>query len=145
MQVILGIGSNCNAAANISAAKACLEALLPGIQFSRIWQFPAAQGGNVPPYANLAAIANTRLSQEELKQQLRRIEDSLARDRNTPDIVTIDLDILALGNLIVPELHIPSPELLTRSFFLLPAAKLLPHFVPPDSRLSLAQAAARDL
>ncbi len=126
MQVILGLGSNCNAAANIAAAKTRLEALLPGIQFSRTWQFPAAQGGNVPPYANLAAIADTSLSREELKQQLRRIEDSLARDRNTPDIVTIDLDILAFGNT-------PSPTLLSCNYCLLPAAEIAPSFRPDGS------------
>ncbi|MBR0459396.1 MAG: 2-amino-4-hydroxy-6-hydroxymethyldihydropteridine diphosphokinase [Victivallales bacterium] len=118
MQVLLGIGSNCNADENIAAAKERLAVLLPGIQFSRVWQFPAAQGGNVPPYSNLAALANTSLSQDELKQQLRCIEAELARNRDTPDSVTIDLDLLAFGNT-------RSPDLLACDYCRLPASELL--------------------
>ena len=134
MQILLGIGSNQHAEENIVAAMRRLEALLPGVRFSCARIFPSAQGGDVPPYTNLAAVAETELTQAELKQHLRVIEAELGRDRNTPNCVAIDLDILAYGNT-------SDPDLVACEYCLLPASEVAPEFRPEGSSRTLRELA----
>ena len=135
MRLLLGIGSNQDAEKHLRLAKERLALLLPGIRFSRTYVFAATQGPQVPAYHNLAAIAETSLERAPLKTALRALEEDLGRNRNTPDTVAIDLDILALGDEV-------SPALCAHDYCLSPAAEVAPALRPPGHSQTLAELAA---
>ena len=69
---------------------------------------------------------------------MRCIEARLGRDRSTPAIVAIDLDLLLYGEIIDATLKLPSPDLIERPFCLQPAATLAPEVIHPILGVSLA-------
>lgn len=147
----IGLGSNLgdslqnlNAAAQALAAHPAASALKP----SPVFVTPALLPDNAPPgwnvpYRNAVLALNWSDTPQALLQALKQIETRLGRQpapRWAPRL--IDLDIILFGNetLHAPELQIPHPGLLQRSFVLDPLLHLAPNHRLPNGQTILTQA-----
>src|SRR5437870_1118896 len=93
-----------------------------------------------PNFLNAVAQIDTELTARQLLWNLLLIEKRLGRVRTQRyGPRTIDLDLLLYGNLIVeePDLRVPHPELVHRSFVLVPLVELDPILVHPATGESL--------
>jgi len=90
-----------------------------------------------PNFLNAVALIDTELTPRQLLWNLLLIEKRLGRVRTQQrwGPRTIDLDLLLYGNLVIdePDLKIPHPELLRRSFVLVPLVELDPLLTHPVS------------
>lgn len=87
-----------------------------------------------PNFLNAVAEIETGMSARQLLWNLQLIEKRLGRVRTQRwGPRTIDLDLLLLGGEIIdePDLKVPHPELLHRSFVLVPLVELDPLLVHP--------------
>ena len=140
--LLISLGTNCGGPGILREA---IDALRE--TFGEVTATPTEETapleGTGPRYFNCVAMAHTMLAPLEVKQCLRGIEAKLGRDRSTPAIVAIDLDLLLYGNLVDASLKLPSPDLVERSFCLQPAAELAPDFIHPTLRISLNELAKK--
>ena len=100
-----------------------------------------------PRFLNGAAQIETSLSPRALLELLLRIEQSLGRVREERwGPRTVDLDLLAYGDLTVdePGLRVPHPRLHERRFALEPLAELDPELIVPGLGSVSAALAALD-
>lgn len=84
-----------------------------------------------PPFINCAIAVETALSPRALLDRALNVERALGRDRAQEQRWgprTIDIDLLAYGDLAVdePGLTLPHPRLLERAFVLVPLAEIVP-------------------
>ncbi|MBR4674550.1 MAG: 2-amino-4-hydroxy-6-hydroxymethyldihydropteridine diphosphokinase [Victivallales bacterium] len=135
--LLISLGTNSGGPGRLAEAIDALRKLFGEVTATPPEETPPLDGTG-PNYFNCVAMAHTILSPLEVKQYLRHIESSLGRDRSTPDVVAIDLDLLLYGNLVDASFKLPSPDLVERSFCLLPAVKLAPDFIHPTLGYSLA-------
>lgn len=92
-------------------------------------------------YLNSAVLVETRLSPEELLNELQRIECDLGRIREVPwGPRPIDLDVIWYGDWVVEtsRLTLPHPACWYRRFVLEPLAEICPDWRHPDKRLTVA-------
>jgi 2-amino-4-hydroxy-6-hydroxymethyldihydropteridine diphosphokinase len=85
-------------------------------------------------FLNAVAQLETELAPRQLLWNLLLIERRLGRVRTRPwGPRTIDLDLLLFGGVLVdePDLKVPHPELIRRSFVLVPLVELDPLLVHP--------------
>lgn len=136
--LLLGLGSNSNAEYNIESAMRKLQTIFGCVVFTQPMR-TAPISGKGPAYLNAVASVQTDLSADEIKKQLKKIEEEQGRNKKTPEIVSIDIDILALGQQIIPEMNIPSDDLVSRKFCLFPAAAIAPDFIHPTMGKNLLQ------
>jgi 2-amino-4-hydroxy-6-hydroxymethyldihydropteridine diphosphokinase len=97
------------------------------------------------PYYNLAAVVETELSPNSLKDRvLKDIENQLGRVRPSHN-VTIDIDIVLFNNerLQVGKREIPDPAIYEHAYLALPLADVAPDYVHPLTGESLRDIAAR--
>jgi len=96
-RVILLLGSNADAQANLTAAVAAISLQFPVIAVSARHQSPPANLADAEPYWNQAVLVMSSLAREPMKLHLRAIEESLGRIRPALDarICPIDIDALA--------------------------------------------------
>ncbi len=140
VQTIIAIGSNVEKERYLPEAIRLLRRhrRIEVRDVSRFFE-SAAVGG--PPDAgeffNAAVIACTDLTPEELRSELRYLEDVLGRvrteDRNAPR--TIDLDIAYYGDVVAEfaDWQLPDPEAATSPHIAIPIADVAPSFVDPVS------------
>lgn len=98
--------------------------------------------GKTFPYLNAAILVATRLSAEEVLDQLQGIENELGRKRSTANAPrTIDLDILFYGRQVIENsrLVVPHPHLADRRFVLEPLFDIDPAHVHPTIGLTTRQ------
>lgn len=140
----IGAGSNMgDRRKNLSAA---LEAMdrsreIKLLKTSSVSNTKPVDNPNQPDFLNQVVSIDTSLSPHELLSELQRIENAMGRKRITwkgPRI--IDLDILLYGGIILksPDLTIPHPELLNRSFLIHQIMEIDPDTVDPTSRRFLS-------
>lgn len=133
-RVVIALGSNLgDRAGNLRAALAALEQEHIRVTgWSSIWE-TAPVPADQPAFLNAVLAAETRLSPDELLKVLKRIEHRLGRrpERHWGPR-PIDLDILFYGSQRVerPDLKVPHPLILDRSFVLAPLAEVLPGELP---------------
>lgn len=135
--LLISLGTNSGGPGKLTEAIDALRQLF-GEVVATSPEDTAPLDGTGPNYFNCVALAQTTLSPLEVKQCLRNIEAHLGRNRSTPDIVAIDLDLLLYGNLVDASLKLPSPDLTERAFCLQPAAQLAPDLIHPTFGISLA-------
>ena len=141
-ELFVGIGSNQNAAVNVRAAVAGLQALLGPLQLSSVYESEAV-GFTGPPFLNLVAHATTELTLDAVVAGLRAIETALGRRRAAAaeaSCHSADLDLLLYDRLCVEvPVVLPRPEILTNAFVLWPLAELAPELRHPRDGRSYAE------
>lgn len=121
--------------ANLKAAKDAMALHCgPVIKESAIYETAAWGLEDQPAFLNQAVLLETRLSAEQLLDQLLQIERSLGRIRNEkygPRL--IDIDILLFNDAVIeqPGLKVPHPRLPHRRFALQCLAEISPGLVHP--------------
>ena len=137
--VFLGLGSNVERESHLLAGLEALEALLPGLRCSPVFESEAV-GIKSGPFFNLVAAAQTELSLAELDHQLKRIEAENGRYAAQRKGLPLDIDILLYGsNVGVFEgLVLPREEILRNAFVLWPLALLEPERMHPGVGRSFA-------
>lgn len=97
-------------------------------------------GSSGPDYLNSTALIRTRLSRDQIKQEIiSDIENRLGRIRSADKFMdrTIDLDILIYGNQVLDY------EIWSQAHLAVPASELLPGFLNHETGETLQQAAER--
>ncbi len=138
----LGLGSNVNAKANISAGISNLRVTFSHVVISPIYRSRAV-GFEGNDFINLVARIETRLCPLDLKHYLNDLEDHHGRARDVPKFSdrTLDIDILLYDDLwlLSPVLQIPRHEILTAAYVLKPLAELAPKLVHPACRRTIGE------
>lgn len=139
--VCLGLGSNVEAESNIRSGIDALHSEFGVVELSPVYRTPA-QGFAGEDFINLAARIETNMGPLALKRWLHELEDRHGRRRNVPRFSnrTLDIDILLYGNLWLnsPELEIPRDEIQTAAHVLKPLADLVPDWVHPAEKRTIA-------
>lgn len=139
MRAFIGLGSNLGEREdNIRAA---LEAIaeLPDTDLVRVSSlYDTEPVGEVdqPNFLNAAAMVDTELDPRTLLWNLMLIEKRLGRVRTQRwGPRTIDLDLLLYGDESIEDddLRVPHPEIIRRSFVLVPLVELEPRLVHPGT------------
>ena len=143
-QAIISLGSNIAPRhERLAAAREALRAV-PGIRGVVCSSIVETEPVDVPApfqdclFLNQIMVCETELEPYALLHALQAIETRLGRVRgpvrNVPR--TIDLDLIALGDVVMNELALtlPHPRARERAFVLGPLAEILPGFVWPDTR-----------
>ncbi|MDR2105679.1 MAG: 2-amino-4-hydroxy-6-hydroxymethyldihydropteridine diphosphokinase [Deferribacteraceae bacterium] len=95
-----------------------------------------------PDYLNMALLAQTRLTAEELLNELKVCEREFGREHTgiwqprTLDIDIIDFNGEAINS---PKLTIPHKEMEKRSFVIIPLLEILPEYIHPVSGKKITQ------
>lgn len=138
----LGLGSNIDAAANITSGIRALRETFTDVALSPAYRARAV-GFEGTDFINLVARVRTTMTPLELKRYLHELEDRHGRNRRAPKFSnrTLDIDILLYDDLylISPELEIPREEILTAAYVLRPLADLAPELLHPVRRETLAE------
>ena len=137
MKTYIGLGSNLGEReAQIRVALDDL-ARLPAsrlVRASSLYDSEPVGDVEQPNFLNAMAELETELPARQLLWNLLLIERRLGRTRNRRwGPRTIDLDLLLYGDLVIdePDLLVPHPELVRRSFVLVPLVELDPLLVHP--------------
>ena len=104
-EVVIGLGSNIDPVANLEQAVLELKSRFKVSKRSQWIRTEPIGIQDQPDFYNGALLMETELEQQSLKQELKRIEDILGRDRSLPKFGprTIDLDILIWNKKVVDE------------------------------------------
>jgi 2-amino-4-hydroxy-6-hydroxymethyldihydropteridine diphosphokinase len=142
-RVFLTIGSNIDREHNLPAAVQLLKERVPVVAVSSVYESTATGLKNQPNFFNAAALIETALSPEAIKDQLiAEIEAALKRerqeDRNAPR--TIDIDIALFNDEVLAYVpadgrprHLPDPDLLQMTYAIVPLAELAPDLIHPET------------
>ena len=129
---------------------------------SRLFHTPAYPPSSGAEYINAAVLCESALSPSEILATLHRVEEKFGRRRRQRwQARTLDIDLLAVGDQILPDLAthkawrqlsleaqqqrvpdrlvLPHPRLQDRAFVLVPLADVAPDWVHPTLRLSVAE------
>ena len=138
----LSIGSNVEAEKYISAGVHSLKEIFGTIHCSTVYLCPA-EGFDGDDFLNMAAIIETDILPEQLKDKLHAIEHTHGRTRGSQRFTdrTLDIDLVMYDDLIMdkPGLQLPRDELEKYAFVLAPLAEIAPLYKHPVSGLTLQQ------
>ena len=138
---VVALGSNIEPRADRLERALRALAELPGTRLVRASSTLDNAGVDVPPefahlrFLNQVAAFETTLEVHDFARRMHAIEDAQGRVRtgvrNAPR--TIDLDLIAFGNLVLDEadLTIPHPRARERPFVTGPLSEILPDFTWP--------------
>lgn len=159
-EVLIALGSNADSVwgdPTMTVQKASLRiGCILGIRVnsSAIYTTPAFPAGAGPDFANAVIRTGTNLPADRILALLHQIEAEAGRERLVRwGQRTLDLDLLAVGDLVLPDRHVlqnwidldparqaetapdtlilPHPRLQDRSFVLVPMADVAPDWVHP--------------
>lgn len=143
--VYLGIGTNIgDRLSNIKQALQLLEKVDGVIveRISSIYETEPVGYREQPFFFNLVSQIRTQLPPKQLLKETQQIEQQLKRVRTVRwGPRTIDIDILLFGDCIIhqPDLIIPHPRMLQRSFVLIPLEELAPELIIPGTEQTVSQ------
>lgn len=130
MKILIGIGSNIDAEANLRAAASRLKALWPSVRFSSVWRSKAREIEDQPDFLNAVAMIESDDLLNKIFVQLLAIEKELKKSiefRYGPR--TIDLDVLLVENTKYEDRNtkmiVPHPKMHERRFVLEPLIELV--------------------
>jgi 2-amino-4-hydroxy-6-hydroxymethyldihydropteridine diphosphokinase len=143
----VALGSNIEPERHLPLAVARLRTLGRLVAVSTVYRNPALERPEQPDFLNAAALVETDLPWEAIRQRLRSIEAGLGRVRSKDPCAprSIDLDLCLLGGstLQTAEFTLPDPDLLTRAHLAIPMAELAPDFHHPVTGRTLRSIADR--
>ncbi|MDT8398072.1 MAG: 2-amino-4-hydroxy-6-hydroxymethyldihydropteridine diphosphokinase [Pseudomonadales bacterium] len=140
--VTLSLGSNVDAAGNITIGLDRLAALFQNLAVSSVFESEAVgfEGDN---FLNMAVGFHTELPLAELSTTLKKIEDDNGRDRSQPKFCgrALDIDILTYGDLhgVFSGIRLPRAEITENAYVLWPLAEISGSSIHPESRQSYAR------
>ena len=142
-----GLGSNLgNRLLNLrTAARLLQESGLEILQVSDVFESEPWGVADQPHFLNACLTAECETTPEALLAAAKDIEKAMGRRENIRwGARLIDIDILLIGDLRyeTAALTIPHRDLHRRDFVLIPLAQLLPDWIHPDERRSVAEMAA---
>lgn len=120
-EVLIGMGSNIEPERHLLAAAEALRGRFGDVAFSSVYR-SAAVGMAGADFLNACCLLESNLSPEQIKQQLKALEDAQGRDRSEGSWRprTLDLDVLMYrGEVLDDELYryahayVPAAELVT--------------------------------
>ncbi|GGU53484.1 2-amino-4-hydroxy-6-hydroxymethyldihydropteridine pyrophosphokinase [Pseudomonas laurentiana] len=125
--VYLGLGSNLRRQWHLSQACIALRTSLGPLRCSSVFESRAV-GLSAPPFFNMVVQAQTSRSLASLVAELKALEVRFGRCRETPEQVSLDIDLLMYGDQVgqFGDLELPRPEILEQAFVLKPLAQLAP-------------------
>ena len=106
------------------------------IEQSHVYQSPAMYYSEQEDFYNMVIEIETNLNPLQLLDEVKKIEIIAGRNsthkKNMPR--TLDIDILAIGNLLIRSnlLDIPHPKIVERKFVLKPWNDIAPNFLIPN-------------
>lgn len=99
-----------------------------------------------PEFSNVSVLVRTADDHATIRETLRALEARLGRDRSTPGVVTIDIDVLLIQNEVVRddsgEIVVPHPDLSKKRHAAIPSAEVAPSLVLPHTTQRIAEIAA---
>jgi 2-amino-4-hydroxy-6-hydroxymethyldihydropteridine diphosphokinase len=143
--ILIGVGSNLQPRRHVPRALRLLRETFGSLTCSTFYRTRPLGRPDQPPYANGVAVAATCLALPAVRAALRAIEYECGRVRDQQEHFaarTMDLDLLAFGEAVLPDQNLPAAELLERDFCLVPAAEVLPEWLHPVLGRPLRQLAA---
>jgi 2-amino-4-hydroxy-6-hydroxymethyldihydropteridine diphosphokinase len=151
--VLIAFGANVDPRKNLHRGLSSLHSEIKIAEISTVWRtepLPDPKQGAVydlgGSYLNGAVLSYVKKDPFSLKKILKKIEADCSRvpSQNKFAPRQIDLDIVMIGGEIInsPNLTIPDPDILQRSFIALPIAQLAPELLHPVENKNLAQIAA---
>lgn len=145
MQVVIALGSNLGASSTI-LKEACqaIEAI-PGVSITKASSLYCTKPVGYleqDDFINAVIVVESTLEPLCLYEHLAQIELDFGRVRlfkNGPR--TLDLDVISCDNLISNDakLTLPHPRAQERAFVIVPMSEILPDYIFPDSKLTLAE------
>lgn len=124
--VALALGSNLGASAQTLQAAVDALAVVSGLALtavSPVYRTAPVGGPDQPDYLNAVVVGSTTLAPLDLLAATQEIEQAHHRERRVRwGPRTLDIDVLALGDLVVdePTLQVPHPRAHERAFVLVP-------------------------
>lgn len=143
---LIGMGGNMgNVPQTIVSALQSLSQL-PGVRVDRwssLYQTAPVGADAGKEFINAAAQLETTLSARDLLDCLLTVENQFGRERTVVwGPRTLDLDLLFFGSEVInnsPDLHVPHSGCWYRRFVLDPLFELVPTFVHPEKRQTIAE------
>ena len=145
-RIFLGLGSNVNDRYQnqIKGIKLLNEnAHIWVTEQSHVYQSAAMYNLDQDDFYNMVIEIETNLNPLQLLNEVKKIEIMVGRkpeeNKNMPR--TLDVDILAMGNLLIGTnlLQIPHPKIAERKFVLKPWHDIAPNFLVPDIEKNIAE------
>jgi dihydroneopterin aldolase/2-amino-4-hydroxy-6-hydroxymethyldihydropteridine diphosphokinase len=140
-RVFVAVGSNLDPDENAKRGIRLLDAQVGVRSVSTFYRTPALDRPHAPPFVNGVVAVGDALGPGELKHLLRRIEDTLGRERTGDRYAprTMDLDLLLYGDQVLSSdgLVLPHPDIRGRAFVAIALLELAPDLVLPDSGMTL--------
>jgi 2-amino-4-hydroxy-6-hydroxymethyldihydropteridine diphosphokinase len=138
----LSLGSNLgNREDNLDMALKLLSQRMRMGKVSSIYDTEPIGNTAQPRFLNLACEVFTHLSPEGLLALAKGIEGKMGRRGKSGQPRTIDIDILLYGDKVIetPDLTIPHPGMVERSFVLVPLAEIAPDLLHPVARKKIKE------
>ena len=134
--VYLGIGSNIDRDRNIRTAVAGLKKKFGELLLSSVYE-SAAYGFEGDNFFNLVAGFDTELGIHDLMTELRNMEISSGREKQSKQFTprSIDLDLLLYGDLVRHDdrIDVPRDDITRYAFVLCPLAQIAPLHIHPEN------------